>query len=120
MPRVEFILHKGAQILDLDLRGSKDVNDNIAAFRKAQKIAILEPLKSVKLITDVTDAHYDSNGVKVMKEFSKSVTPHMKASAAVGVTGIKKIILQSLIMLAGRDIKLFNTREEALEWLSKQ
>jgi hypothetical protein len=55
-----------------------------------------------------------------MKEFSKSVTPHMKASAAVGVTGIKKIILQSLIMLAGRDIKLFNTREEALEWLSKQ
>lgn len=120
MPRVEFILHKGAQILDLDCRGSKDVNDNIAIFQKAQKMAMLEPLKSVKLITDVSDAHYDSDGVKAMKAFSKAVTPHMKASAAVGVTGLKKIILQSLIMLTGREIRLFDTREQALEWLVGQ
>ena len=30
---------------------------NIAAFRPAQKLAMMKPLKSVKLLTDVTDAH---------------------------------------------------------------
>jgi hypothetical protein len=81
---------------------------NIAAFRPAQKLAMMKPLKSVKLLTDVTDAHYGNKGVSVMKEFSKSVTPHIKASALVGVTGVKWIIVQSLIKLTGRDIKLFD------------
>ena len=120
MPRVEFILNKGIQILDLNLRGSKDMAQNIATFQSAQKLAMNEPLKSVKLLTDVTDAHYDNEGVSVMKEFSKSVTPHMKASAVVGVTGVKWIIVQSLIKLTGRDIKLFDNREQALEWLVGQ
>jgi hypothetical protein len=120
MNRVEFIVHKGVRILDLDLRGSKDINQSIAAFQLAQKLATQEPLKSLHLLTDVTDAHYTSEGVAVMKEFSKATTPHMKASAAVGVSGLKKIIVQSLMKLAGRDIKLFDTREEALDWLAGQ
>ena len=120
MTRTEFIVYKGFRILDLDLRGSKDINQNIAAFQLAQKLAMKEPLKSLRLLTDVTDAHYTAEGVSVMKDFSKATTPYMKASAAVGVTGIKKIIVQSLMKLAGRDIRLFDTREQALEWLVDQ
>ena len=120
MPKAEFILYKGVQILNLDLIGSKDMAQNIAAFQLAKKLAMKEPLKSVRLLTDVTGAHYDSEGVGVIKEFSKATTPHNKASAVVGVEGIKRIIVQSLIKLTGRDIRLFNTREEALEWLAAQ
>ena len=120
MPIVEFILHKGAQILDLDVRGSKNVDQNIAAFRLAQEMAIKEPLKSLRLLTDVTHTHYTTEAVNILKEFSKATTPYMKASAVVGVTGVKWIIVQSLIKLTGRDIKLFDTRENAREWLAGQ
>jgi len=120
MAKAEFVQYKGFRILMLDCSGSKDVEQNIAAFQSAQNLAMKEPLKSVRLLTDVSDAHYTSEGVVVMKEFSKSVTPHVKASATVGVTGIKKIILMSLIKLSGRDIKMFDRREDALEWLSNQ
>lgn len=120
MVRAEFIAYKGVRILDLDVRGEQEVEKSIEAFRTAQKLATNESPKSVKLITDVTGAHYDTEGVGVMKAFSKAITPYVKASAAVGVTGIKQIILQSLIRLSGRNIKLFNTREEALEWLVDQ
>ena len=44
----------------------------------------------------------------------------MKAIAVVGVTGVKWIIVQSLIKLTGRNIKLFDTRENAKEWLAGQ
>jgi hypothetical protein len=120
MPRVEFILHNGVRILDLDIRGSKDIDQNIAAFRLAQELAIKEPLKSLRLLTDVTDAHYTSEGVSIMKEFSKAITPYTKASAAAGITGVKWIVIQSLLRLTGRNIKLFDTRENAKEWLAEQ
>mgnify|MGYP001769268534 CR=1 FL=1 len=56
----------------------------------------------------------------VLKDFSKAITPYVIASANVGVTGLKKIIVMSLNKLTGRDLKLFDTREEALEWLISQ
>jgi hypothetical protein len=120
MPRIEFILHKGVRILDLDIRGSKDIDQNIAAFRLAQELAIKEPLKSLRLLTDVTEAHFTTEAVSILKEFSKSTTPYMKASAVAGVIGVKWIIIQSLLKLTGRDIKLFDTRENAKEWLAEQ
>jgi len=120
MTKAEFMTYKGVRILDLDVRQEQEVQRSMDAFRAAQALAIKEAPKSVRLITDVTGAHYDSEGVGVMKAFSKAITPYVKASAAVGVTGIKQIILQSLIRLSGRNIKLFDTREEALEWLVDQ
>jgi len=120
MPKVEFILYKGVRILDLNVRDSKDVDQNIAAFRLAQEMAMKEPIKLLRLLTDVTEAHYTTEAVSVLKEFSKSTTPYMKASAVVGVTGVKWIILQSLIKLTGREIKLFDTRENARVWLAGQ
>ncbi len=120
MPRIEFITYRGERVLDLDLRGNKDISQGIEAFQTAQKMAMKEPLKSLRLLTDVTNAHYDSAGVAAIKEFSKAATPYMKASAIVGVDGLKRIIVRSLIMLTGRDIRLFDTREQALDWLASQ
>jgi len=100
--------------------GRKDIDRNIAAYRKAQELATQEPLKSVRLLADVTDAHFTSEGVNVLKEFSKAITPHVIASANVGVTGLKKVIVLSLIKLSGRDLRLFDNKEDALEWLISQ
>jgi hypothetical protein len=120
MSKVEFIMHNGVRILILDVSNSKDIGENISAFQAARKIVAQEPPKSVRLLTDVTQAHYTAEGVDAMKEFSKASTPYIKASAAVGVSGIKRIIVQSLVKLTGRDIQIFGDREKALEWLSGQ
>ena len=120
MPKVEFILHKGVRILDMSLKDSKDVDQNIATIQLAQKLVMKESPKSVRLLTDVTNGHYTTEGVSVLKEFSKASTPYMKASAVVWVTGVKWIIVQSLIKLTGREIKLFDTRENAKDWLAGQ
>ncbi|MBI4726562.1 hypothetical protein HY768_04970 [candidate division TA06 bacterium] len=71
-------------------------------------------------MTDVTRAHYTTQTVDTMKEFSQAVTPYVLASAAVGVSGIKRIVLQSLVRLSGRDIRMFDDREQALDWLAGQ
>ncbi|MDP2807009.1 MAG: hypothetical protein Q8O74_02590 [bacterium] len=120
MTKVEYLMHKGAQILVLDVSNTKSVDENIAAFQEAQKIISKEPPKSVRLLTDVTQAHYTPQAVDALKEFSKASTPYIKASAAIGVSGIKRIIVQSLIKLTGRHIEIFEDREKALDWLAGQ
>jgi hypothetical protein len=120
MSKVEFITHKQSRVLLLDVSYSASVEENISAFTEAQRVILQQPPKSVLLLTDVTQAHYTQQAVDAMKEFSKTVTPHIKASAAVGVSGIKKIVLQSLSRLSGRDIRMFDDRTQALDWLVQQ
>lgn len=120
MAQTDFMLYKGVRILYLNIVGSKDIEQNMAAYRRAQELATKEPPKSVRFLANVTDAHFTSEGVSVLKEFSKTITPYVIASANVGVTGLKKIIVQSLIKLSGRDLKLFDKEEAALEWLVNQ
>jgi hypothetical protein len=118
--RVKLIEHRGRMILVQDLTNSANAEENIKIFGQTHEIILAQPPKSVRLLTNVTNAHYSAEAVDHMKNFSKTVTPYMLASAAVGVTGIKKIVLQSLIKLTGRNIALFDTVEQALDWLAEQ
>jgi hypothetical protein len=120
MPKVEFIEHKGLKVMLLDVSFGSNARENLAAFDQAREMIAKEPPKSVRLLTDVTRTHYTTEAVDGMKEFSKAVTPHILASAAVGVSGIKRIVLQSLIKLSGRHIEVFEEREKALDWLAEQ
>jgi len=118
--RVKFVDHRGKKILVQDLTDSTSVEMNIQIFDRTKEIILSQPLKSVRLLSIFHNAHYSSEAVDHMKEFSKTVTPYMLASAAVGITGIKRIIYHSLIRLTGRKIELFDTIEKALDWLAQQ
>lgn len=120
MERVYYTDRNGVQILVLDLTDSKDIQENIAGFAQAEALITAQPPKTVRLLTNVSNAHYSTEAVDRMKRFSKAVTPHMLASAAVGVSGIKRVVLQSLVRLSGRDIRMFDTADQALDWLAAQ
>jgi len=120
MERVYFKEHKGKMILVQDMTGLVEVKACMKIFDRAQDLILKEPLKSVRLLTNVTDAHYDREGAEHMKKFSAKVTPHMKASVVVGVEGLKKIVVQTLITLTGRQIVLRPTMQQAMDWLADQ
>jgi hypothetical protein len=42
----------------------------------------------------------------------------MKMSAVVGVTGLKQIVFNGLMKLTGRDVKSFNSVDDAKRWLA--
>jgi hypothetical protein len=116
----ESISYKGKEIIFQHIVGSQDVDASINVFLKTKEVIIKRPLKSVLLLTDVTDALFNAKATNVLKEFSKDITPHVKASAAVGIVGLKKIVLQTMAAVSGRNIKVFDNVEEAKEWLATQ
>lgn len=119
MAGVIIIEHKGKKIVFQDMRDSRDSSENIAVVEKAKEMIMKMPEKSVLLLTDVTNAHYDVKSADVLKQFSKEVTPYMKASAALGVVGIKRILFNTLLRLTGRHIEMFEDKDDALDYLAK-
>ena len=118
MDRVTSITLRGKKIICMDI--SEFTTDaQIAPVLAATQAAVkgMGP-KGALLLTDVTNAKYNLETAEMAKNFVKSNTPYMKASALIGLTGIHMILYQALIRISGRDIRLFNTRDEALTWLT--
>ncbi len=120
MDKVRFLQHKGKEILLVDLSGSKGPETSIPILKAARPIIDAQAPKSVRLLTNCIDTHYDAESAEEIKAWSKANTPYIKASAVTGVVGIKKILFQAIIKLTGRNIKACDTVEQALDWLAEQ
>jgi hypothetical protein len=116
MGSTQMISYKGKEIFIADLSKSS-AEEAKRVFDEAIAKITKMPQKSVLLITDSTDAVYNQETSTVTKHFSSSISAHVKASAVVGADSMKKIMISTLRLLTKRDIKTFDTRQEAMDWL---
>lgn len=70
-------------------------------------------------LLNVNNTKYDTSVVEDMKKYSVDNKPYSKKCAIVGLDGLKKIILQTIIAFSGRNFALFDDIEEAKEYLIK-
>jgi hypothetical protein len=47
------------------------------------------------------------------------IIPYVKASAVAGITGLKKIIYDAVLMFSKRNISTFDSIDSAKEWLAQ-
>jgi hypothetical protein len=120
MDLVKWIRHKDKDILFVDLSNVQQTSIEIEAAQEAEKIIKTQPKDSVLTLIDYTGMHYDVTGVEAQKNYSSAVAPYVRASAAVGIDGLKKIILRSVARITSRNIKLFDDLESAKDWLATQ
>ncbi len=79
-----------------------------------------QPEDSLYTITDVTDQHFDKELIEAFKKLTLNNKPYVKIGAVVGITGLLKIAYSTIMAFSGRKMPMFNTRDEALNWFSKQ
>lgn len=116
--RVRFINHEGRDILFLDFSRCK-ADEVVKTIHHAKKIISSRPENSLLTLTDVTDARFNDEVGQNMKEFTAHNKPYVKASAVVGITGLKKIIFSAVVRFSQRNITAFDDIEEAKSWLVK-
>jgi len=119
MERVSFIEYKGKKFLYMDV-SNLDAREMLENIANAKKIIRSQPEKSVFVLTDVTGMRFDSEVTTAMKEYVAGNKPYVVASAVVGVTGLKMIVVNSIMKFAGRKLVLFDTIEQAKDWLVQQ
>jgi hypothetical protein len=117
--RVNFKEHKWRRILLIDFSNCT-IDEALKTMEEAEKIIRAQPKESLLILTDVTNARYNMEAVEKLKEFTKGNKPYVRASAVVGLDGIKRIIYDAVVMFSKRTFPIFEDIEKAKDWLIEQ
>ncbi|HEX8394844.1 MAG TPA: hypothetical protein VF665_21035 [Longimicrobium sp.] len=120
MERTRFEDHQGRRILLLDYSTMTDPDEALAAIRHSMGVVAAQPRNSLLVLTDVSDSRYNAAVLQGLKELAAHNAPYVKASAVVGITGLRRIAYQAVIVFSKRNIKTFDSRAEAVAWLATQ
>ena len=116
--RVLFITRHGKEILLIDVSNcSADQVEKV--FRSVPDLVTTRPPASVLAFTDFTGATFNREAIRVIKETAVFNKPYVKKSACVGKESLPFEFPENVISFSNRRFSAFNTREEALEWLTK-
>ena len=113
--RIKWIEYKGAKILYADYSNLEE-DEYVTEIDNFEKELIKNKPNSVLVITNTNNTYITSKINKRFKEMREKTKGISKASAVVGVTGVKKIIANAI----RKDLYLARSIEDAKEWLIKQ
>jgi len=114
--RIRYITHRGQRVLLADITNCTTVQ-MVALGRLVPTYLANEPPGSVLLLADFTGSKFDKTAFETLKQAAVYDRPHLKRSAWVGVEGMPKVFYENLKTFSQRDLPVFTTREEALDWL---
>lgn len=117
MERTKLIDYKGKRVFTIDFSNLKSLEEIRKVTQDAQKYIHAQPPMSVITLTSVEETHFNNEIRDMFTEYIRSNKPYVKASAIIGVSGLKQIIYNSLLKITGRDTRSFSTFEQAIAWL---
>ncbi len=116
--RIRFITHEGNQILLVDLSNCS-AQEVAGILRELPEVVTARPLGSVLIFSDFTGASFDAEAIRVMQEAAVFDKPYIKKTAWVGAENFPAEFYKSLSDFSRREFPIFDSSEEALEWLVK-
>ena len=116
----KFIEYKGKQIYYVDYSNIKTSEEFLAiikstnAFREKLKHG---GMKDLLMLVNISGSFVYGDVLVEIKKAASLTKELIAKEAIVGITGSKKILLKVLQSFARMDFKIFDTEEEAMEWL---
>jgi hypothetical protein len=120
MSDCEWLTHQGKRVLYINLvvKTAEELKERIKIMKP---VIEKEPPKSVLCIVDVQDGNFSPEITQMIKDFAKGNEPYIKATACVGVEGLKQVIFTGVLAFTKRkNLVLKKSRPEALDWLVEQ
>jgi hypothetical protein len=117
MSRTETILHNGKPIYYMDFSSLKSESEIESLITESKSFIRSKPPKSVYSLTNIEDMHFNGTIKELFVDFVKGNKVYIKASAIIGVTGMKQILFNGIMRLTGRDIRSFDSADQAKNWL---
>ena len=114
--RIRFISHRGKPVLLVDL--SNCTAEQVSEIaRLVPTYVTAQPRGSVLLLADFSGATIDKAALANIKAGTVYDRPHVKRSAWVGTETLPKVFYENIKSFSQRDLPIFASRDEALEWL---
>jgi hypothetical protein len=116
MDRIRFVTHREQRILLLDFTGCSA--EEVAALAdRIPEVVTREPAGSVLAVGDFKDAEFSRDAVERIKIATALDRPHIKRAAWVLTANLPKALFDSIRSFSAREFPVFDTREEALDYI---
>ena len=117
--RSKWITYKDHQIFYQDFSGQDLLNSEIIKkeLEEVQAVVLNEPPASMLVLSDFRETQVGKDLIDLMVVSSRLTKSHIKKTAVVGITGTKRFVANMLVGLTGQQLTLFDTVEQAKEWL---
>jgi hypothetical protein len=112
--RVRLIEHG---IVLLDFSNIKEPDKELHHSAAAKTLISSLPRGQALVLTDVTGSNFSQASVESLKDLVRHNKPYVKASALVGLSALSRVVFRALVALTRRDIRVFETRKEAIAFL---
>ncbi len=121
MERTHFIQYRGREIVLLDYSGLTVEAETLAEIEKSRQfMGKLKPDGTHLTLTDGSDARYTPKVLEALKELAAHDKPFVKAGAVVSNSRLVRVVVAAVAVFTGRHLPVFESRDEALEWLLAQ
>lgn len=117
MRKLEIIQHEGKEIYLMDFSGMNNEAEIQAMIDEGKRHIRTKALQSVYSLTNIEEMHFNTEIKEMFTEFIKGNKSFIKASAVLGVSGLRQIVFNGVMKLTGREIRLFDNAEVAKKWL---
>ncbi len=88
------------------------------AILENAKAAGAEKADSRLVLIHATNTVVNKNVMKTYKVLAKKTSSKLSRTAVVGATGIQKVFISTIVKLFKLNVRSFDTRDDALEWLT--
>ncbi|MFZ0707706.1 MAG: hypothetical protein WAM71_19045 [Candidatus Korobacteraceae bacterium] len=114
--RLRYVEHRGKRILLADM--STCTEEQLAeCIRSVPQYVTKLPEHSVLLLGDFTGTHFTKETIEQLKIAAVFDRPHVAKAAWVLSDNLHQVLIESIRNFSAREIPVFATREEALDYL---
>lgn len=118
--RAVFIEWEGRRILCCDYAGLEDQAEALDAFEQVRGAVVGEPRGTVLTLSDIRATRLDRTMLRKLIGLTLHNRDYVRAAAVVGVTPEQRRELDDVQRVSGRHFELFDTLEDARDWLVAQ
>lgn len=113
---ISFIEHKGEKILFVDYTSCKSIDEMVKLLDDVRRLYERSTTK-FKALNDFTGVSANNDFLNHANRYKELFDAKTERTAILGVTGVKKILLNGYNIFVKNKQMPFSTKEEALEYL---
>jgi len=116
-----WMIHQGRRIMVADYANfALDLPALQTEINAVDELICREPDNSVLLAVDVSQTTTTVEVVEIFKQSSARTTRHLKKVAVVGVSGLRRMLLDVVSRYSGQEMVVFDNLESAKNWLVEE
>lgn len=119
MTQPEIIRSGGIEIVYLDFSGLKKKEEIFERMEAFAYYIRKQPLHSLYTLTNLEEMYFNTEVYNKFTAYAKANNPYVKESALIGLKGMMQIFYKGFVKLTGRNMKICNSKSDAVLALSK-